>query len=109
MEAKGDGVPTERVTRANNNHPDGFVFAPAGEDVLFDWFLLALFDGSDLIAVVALELGECLREEAVCARVDDALHGLREHRRLHLRGRVRRAVERHAPRRAALEVVPLEP
>ena len=61
------------------------------------------------VAVVALEVGESLRQELVLARIDDPLHGLREHRRLDLRGRVRRAVERHAPGRAALEVVPLEP
>ena len=61
------------------------------------------------MAVVALEVGESLRQEPVLARIDDPLHGLREHGRLDLRGGVRRAVERHPPGGATLEVVPLEP
>ena len=61
------------------------------------------------VAVVALQMGERFGEEPVRARVDDPLHGLREHRRLDLRRRVRRPMERNPSGRAALQVVPLEP
>ena len=60
------------------------------------------------VAVVALEVGEGLVQEAVGARIDDALDRLCDHGGLHLRRRVRRAMKRDAAARPALQVVPLE-
>ena len=60
------------------------------------------------VAVVALEVGEGLVQEAVGARIDDALDRLCDHGGLHLRRRVRRTMKRDAAARPALQVVPLE-